>query len=129
MRPSTSCDSDAVGMYADDVGMINELAFNTPASIFMACALWGPVSCSPLARTDGEGNTLAPETVHVDVGWKTIARLWQRVLSDLGAARSGDHDKGQRDDHSTAADLQHDRRGHGAVYIMTGQLPDRESDL
>ena len=118
--------SDAVGMYIDDEGMINELVFNTPASIFMSRALWGPVVLTS-ARTDDEGNTLAPEMVHVN-GLKTIARLWQRVLAD--SVRLGQVIMTQANETTIPPPQIFDMTDEDMErFIMTGQLPDRESDL
>ena len=72
--------TDQIGMYVDDEGMLKEMEFNVPASIFMARALWGPVVLTS-AQTDGDGDTL-PATKQAVMGFMAIARLWQQVLAD-----------------------------------------------
>jgi len=77
--------NDAIGMYVDDEGMLKELDFNVPASLFMGRALYGPVVLCA-AQADEEGNTLPADKEEVG-GLAAICRLWLQVLAD--AARLG----------------------------------------
>lgn len=74
-----------VGLFVDDNGMLEGLALNVAASMFVGGAIYGPVVLCA-AEPDRDGDTVAapPEAVEV---FKGVAEQWLRVVRD--AARKG----------------------------------------
>ena len=116
--------NDHVGMYVDDEGMLNELEFNVPASIFMARALYGPVVLCA-AKPDGEGNTL-PASKEEVAGLAAVCRLWREVVTD--AVRLG-QDVFVRANEATIpppriVSLDNEQFEQ---YLVTGRIPEADS--
>src|SRR6185436_19402127 len=117
--------NEAIGMYVDDEGMINELEFNVPASLVMGRALFGPVVLCA-AYPDDEGDTLPANEVDVE-GLKAVSRIWQEVLAD--ASRLGQVVMTHANETTippprifSVNDVEFEQ------FLATGQLPDREPD-
>ena len=118
--------NDAIGMYVDDEGMLKELEFNVPASLFMARALFGPVVLCA-AQPDEEGNTLPAHDEEEVRGLKAIADIWQEVLAD--AARLGQVVMTTANEATIPPPVVYhlDDKEFGR-FLTDGVLPDREAD-